>query len=158
MSVPGTSDLRFARYGSQRRSCGGAVAIEFALLFPIFFVVFYAIMAYGFALTIKQSVTIAAEEGARAAVQDALNEDARLNNAKKRAEDVMKWIPGNGVTVPLPTASDCSDDIPETRCVTVRVNYNHAAFPLVPSLSLLGFDIIIPDNLDATATVMYVQY
>ncbi len=50
---------------SRRHACRGAVAIEFALVFLLFFAVFYAIVAYGLAFTLKQSVTMAAEEGAR---------------------------------------------------------------------------------------------
>jgi Flp pilus assembly protein TadG len=127
------------------------VAIEFALVFLIFFSLFYGIVAYGFMFALKQSVTLAAEEGARAAVRDAPNEAARLAQAQTMANDVLSWLPGGGITVSA-TAANCVAN-PATRCVTVVVNYDYAGHPIVPALPLLG--IAIPANLGATATVQY---
>ncbi len=134
---------------SRRHACRGAVAIEFALVFLLFFAVFYAIVAYGLAFTLKQSVTMAAEEGARAAVQDAPDEATRISRAKAMANNVMSWLPGGGITVDA-TSADCTANV-KTRCITVTVNYDYAGHPLVPSLPLFG--IVIPANLGATATV-----
>jgi hypothetical protein len=47
----------------------GAAAIEFAILFPIFFLIFYAIITYGLIFAAQQTLTLAAAEGARAAVR-----------------------------------------------------------------------------------------
>ena len=47
----------------------GAAAIEFAILFPIFFLIFYAVVTYGLIFAAQQTLTLAAAEGARAAVR-----------------------------------------------------------------------------------------
>ena len=47
----------------------GAAAVEFAILFPIFFLIFYAIITYGLIFAAQQTLTLAAAEGARAAVR-----------------------------------------------------------------------------------------
>ena len=47
----------------------GAAAIEFAIIFPIFFLIFYAIVTYGLIFAAQQTITLAASEGARAAVR-----------------------------------------------------------------------------------------
>lgn len=149
MTEPGPNRSRFAHRGSLRRACLGAAAVEFALVFLVFFALFYAIVAYGLVLTLKQSLTLAAEEGARAAVQDAVNETTRLDRAKNMANGVLSWLPAESITINAVPA-DCAAN-PATRCVTVVVNYDYANHPLVPALPLLG--ISIPPNLGATATV-----
>ncbi len=141
--------LKCARRVPHRRACRGAVAIEFALMFLLFFSLFYAIVAYGLAFTLKQSVTMAAEEGARAAVQDAPDEATRLSRAQTMANNVLSWLPSSAITVNT-TAANCVAN-EKTRCITVTVNYDYAGHPIVPSLPLFG--IAIPDNLGATATV-----
>ncbi len=140
---------KFAHCGAQRRNCAGAVAVEFAFVFLIFFSLFYAIVAYGFVFTLQQNLTLAAEEGARAAVQDAPNEAARLTRAQATANNVLNWLPAGGITVNA-AAADCVAN-PATRCVTVTVTYDYAGHPIVPALPLLG--IAIPANLHAAATV-----
>ena len=55
---------RPARYRRQR----GATAVEFAIIFPLFFVICYAIICFGMIFVIQQSLTFAASEGARAAL------------------------------------------------------------------------------------------
>lgn len=149
MSEPRPCRLRFARYGAQRRTCCGAVAVEFALVFLLFFSLFYAIVAYGFVLTLRQNMTLAAEEGARAAVQNAPDEATRLARAQATANGILSWLPGGGITVSA-TAANCAAN-PATRCVTVTVDYDYAGHPIVPALPLLG--IAIPANLRADATV-----
>ena len=47
----------------------GAAAIEFAIIFPIFFIIFYAVVTYGLIFAAQQTLTLAAAEGARAAVR-----------------------------------------------------------------------------------------
>lgn len=136
---------------AQQHACRGSVAVEFALVFLIFFSLFYAIVAYGLVFTLKQSLTLAAEEGARAAVQNAPNEATRLARAETMAKGVLNWLPGDGITVSA-NAANCVAN-PATRCVTVVVNYDYAGHPIVPALPLLG--IAIPANLGATATVQY---
>jgi Flp pilus assembly protein TadG len=47
----------------------GAYALEFALVFPVFFVLFYGVLSFGLIFTVQQSLTLAAEDGARASLR-----------------------------------------------------------------------------------------
>lgn len=47
----------------------GVVAVEFAIVFPIFFLIFYAVVTYGLIFAAQQTLTLAAAEGARASVR-----------------------------------------------------------------------------------------
>ena len=127
------------------------MAVEFALIFLIFFALFYAIVAYGLVFTLNQTLTLAAEEGARAAVQDAPNTATRLTRAQDTAKGILNWVPAAGVSVSA-TSAPCAAN-PAIACVTVAVDYDYANHPIVPALPLLG--IAIPANLGATATVQY---
>lgn len=141
--------LRLTHCGSRHRDCRGAVAVEFALVFVIFFSLFYAIVAYGFVLTLRQNLTLAAAEGARAAVQSAPDEATRLSRAQTTANGILSWLPAGGASITA-TAAPCAAN-PATRCVTVTVSYDYAGHPVVPALPLLG--IAIPATLSAAATV-----
>ena len=143
--------LSIANYGPQQCACRGAVAVEFALIFLIFFALFYAIVTYKLIFTLNQTLTLAAEEGARAAVQDAPDTETRITRAENTAKGVLNWVPAAGVTANA-TSAPCAAN-PATTCLTVTVNYDYANHPIVPALPLLG--IAIPANLGATATVQY---
>lgn len=130
--------------GSRQR---GAAAVEFALVFLIFFSIFYAIVCYGLVFAAQQSLTLAAEEGARAAVQDAPDEATRIGRAQNTAAGVANWLTGVSAVA---AAANCAAN-PVVRCVTVTVSYNYASNPLVPSLPVIG--VAVPATLTATATV-----
>ncbi len=53
---------------AQRRQLG-VYAIEFAIVFPIFFLMFYGALTFGLIFTAQQSLTLAAEDGARATLR-----------------------------------------------------------------------------------------
>lgn len=158
MSEPRRCRLKLARYGAPRRACCGAVAVEFALVFVIFFSLFYAIVAYGMVLALQQALTMAAEEGARAVVQDSPDDATRIARANAMAKGLlMSWLPEKGITVNTARVACPEGSVTaETRCMLVEVSYNYAANPIVPSLPLLG--IKIPATLGAKATVQYVQF
>lgn len=149
MAEPGPYRLKIAHCWPKHRACRGAAAVEFALVFLVFFMLFYAIVAYGLVFTLRQNMTLAAAEGARAAVQDAPDEATRLARAQTRANNILSWLPAGGITVNAAAAACAAN--PATSCVTVVVNYDYAGHPIVPALPLLG--ISIPANLSATATV-----
>src|SRR6202012_6207651 len=85
-------------YGAARRRERGATAVEFALLFPLFFVIFYAIVAFSLVFVAQQSLTLAAEEGARAVLNfqqadslaDALSK--RVGAACTTATGMANWL------------------------------------------------------------------
>lgn len=140
---------RDTREPSLPRRQRGAAAIEFALVFLAFFAVFYAIVFYGVIFGFGQTLTMAAEEGARAAVQDAATESDRLANASATVAAILAPIVGENYTATV-SAAACSGN-PAYRCVTVQLAYDYAAHPLVPALPLVG--IAAPPALGASAVV-----
>ena len=52
----------------RRVSENGTAAVEFAIVFPVLFAVLYGIVTYSVIFVAQQSLTLAAEEGARAAL------------------------------------------------------------------------------------------
>lgn len=128
----------------------GAAAVEFALVFGLFFLLMYGIIAYGIVFAVKHSMTQAANEAARAAVRDVGDGSigARTALAKTVATNAIAWL-GTRAPVPVVGAAPCSGTI--YTCVTVTLTYNYAANPIVPSLPGLG--IVLPSTLTAQATV-----
>ncbi|WP_081055830.1 TadE/TadG family type IV pilus assembly protein [Burkholderia pseudomultivorans] len=79
-----------ARWQKTGQSCKwrrqrGVAAIEFAFVFPLFFLIFYAIVTFGMIFLIKQNLTFAASEGARAALNYTSSPCDRLKAAATTA-------------------------------------------------------------------------
>ncbi len=153
------------------RNQKGAVAIEFALLFPIFFLIFYAIVTYGLIFTAQQTLTLAAAEGARAAVRYPAQVPANtsLISARKSAACAMtngalEWLRNMGTglggtsCMDSPTgdaagiyvsSGDCTGGAAGAgiSCINVRINYNYAASPLIPKLLGPVLSLPTPDIL-----------
>ncbi|RQR37478.1 pilus assembly protein [Burkholderia sp. Bp8994] len=117
----------------------GATAVEFAIVFPLFFMIFYAIVSFGMVFVIQQSLTFAVSEGARAGLNYApsLGSDqnhctslpnslTRTQNACNTALGALGWLNGNpqpvSVTVKTNTCSAGSSSL--TNCLTVTVSYS----------------------------------
>jgi Flp pilus assembly protein TadG len=144
-------NMRGARPQQQR----GNVAIEFAIVFPLFFLVLYAIVTYSLIFVAQQSLTLAAEEGARAAlryqaaavsIDDALAKRGAF--ACETAQGLSNWLAGLAQcsAAPAPCSYDAS-----MRCLQVTLDYAYASNPLVPTLPLIGLSL--PDVLEARAMV-----
>ena len=130
--------------------------LELAIVAPIFFFILYALIAFGMALALKQSVTNAAAEGARATigvVDDAATVavDERVANARSVALGRLGWLSSSqqaSLTV-NPTVAPCTAG-PGT-CITVQVSYPYNTNPLVPPAPLIAQ--IQPKTVSSTATV-----
>ncbi|MDD5329943.1 MAG: pilus assembly protein [Sulfuricella sp.] len=142
------TDARFGWTSGGRHRQGGAMAVEFALVFAMFFVVMYGIVAYGIVFAVQHSLTQAANEGARAAVRDVGDTAARMALAQTVATGAVSWL-GARAPVPVVNAANCVST--PYVCVTVSLTYNYAANPIVPSLPGLG--VVLPANLRGQATV-----
>lgn len=146
---------KFVRLQSCRKAMqGGATAVEFALVFPIFFSIFYVIVTFSMIFVAQQSLTLATAEGARAALNYqaassvsgaiGLRTTAACNTATHMLAQMIQ-------TAACQTAqANCSYDSTMT-CIAVTVTYNYAASPLIPTLPGLG--LLLPQNLSSTATV-----
>ena len=134
----------------------GATAVEFALVFPLFFLIMYAIVTFGLIFAVQQSLTLAATEGARSALNYVYEANGsgsqaltdRASAAKTTAVGLTSWLAH--VQIPTPVSGTCSYD-PTMYCVTVTVTYPYQAHPLVPALPLLG--LVTPTQLTGKATV-----
>ncbi len=132
----------------------GATAVEFALVFPVFFTVMYAIVTYSVIFVAQQNLTLASEEGARAALnyQKATTVAAavglRAAAACTTATNMIVGLIRTATCTPTPTT--CSFDA-TMQCIAVKLTYNYAANPLVPTLPFFG--LVLPNTLTSTATV-----
>jgi len=150
MAVDNLMTRRFPRSFPARRAERGVVAIEFALVFPILFAIFYAAVTYGFVFMLNQAMVFAAEEGARSAVRVA--DPAKVEaEVEKVVDDRLAWMPAwardaREVSVSGPDA--------EGR-VTVDLEFPGSSLPLAP-LVLPGIGEVprIPDRFRARADIV----
>lgn len=131
-----------------RRQQQGAVVIEFALVFVLFFMFLYGIVAYGMIFAMKHSLLQAANEGARAAVRDVGGLPERMTLAGVVAGESVAWL-GTRAPVPEVSAENCAAT--PYVCLNVKLSYDYAANPLLPALPALG--IVLPTQLSGQATV-----
>lgn len=157
----------------------GAYAVEYAFIFPLYFLLFYGALAYGMIFTMRLSLQHAAEEGARAALQyqriapgDPVQTQVGLREVRARqvAAARASWM--NGLAIPTvaaeicPVGTDClpntgstvSDEVDcgtdlGTGCqVVVTVTYPYSTNPVFPALPGLG--LLLPSSLQGRARVL----
>jgi len=135
----------------------GIAAIEFALVFPVFFMLLYGIITYVLIFLAQQSLALAAEEGARAALRYTTADRGTI--ACNTATQLVKWLGsdagGNPIaTCPLPVPVTCAFPAGTTaQCITVKVIYPYGSKPLVPLLLGSLMNVAIPTTLASSATV-----
>jgi Flp pilus assembly protein TadG len=132
----------------------GATAIEFALVFPLFFTILYSIVTFSLIFVAQQNLTMAAEEGARAALNWQSNtsmQSALTNrgNAACAAATAMVATLVQSMQC-TPSSSTCGPGN-TMQCVNVLLTYNYQANPLVPTLPLMTY--VLPSTLSSSATV-----
>lgn len=123
-------------YGSARRRQFGAAAVEFALVFPMLFVVTYGAIIYSYIYVLRQSLTFAAQEAAQAAVsvQPGASgyDDLVKQTAVNTAIAAISWMPTNvrtaigvnagDVTICRgPSSGACASLLPDDVAVVVRL-------------------------------------
>ena len=143
-----------AHHAPRTRHARGNTAVEFALLFPLFFMVLYGIVTFSLIFVAQQTLTLAAEEGARATLKyqpaktdaDALT--ARVNAACPVANGLTNWLAD--IAKCTTTTVNCSYDATMT-CVTVTLTYDYASNPLVPEVPLLN--VVLPTQLTSSAMI-----
>lgn len=67
-----------------RRPQRGAAAVEYALVFPVLFLLFYGILSYGLIFLLRLSLQHSAEEGARAALRYQWTAQTQPQSAEQR--------------------------------------------------------------------------
>lgn len=143
----------------------GSVAVEFVMLFLIFFTLFYAMVNYAMVMLMQSAFVHAAEEGARAAIAvDRLayaNSLAYLSNGvDPRVRNVvgnsLNWLPAKPKTKVLGTDNSLIQLSMSGNQLTVRVVYrDYASDPLMPMLTLpiIGQIPKVPTDLAGTAVI-----
>ena len=149
-----------------RRDQRGAAAVEFALVIVPLVFVLYGLIAFGMMLALKQSVTSAAAEGARAVVgvpdDTATPADERLEKARTTVAARLNWLGSNyspsdvQVSWYDPNSLTCnytaippSPPAPTTVCV--KITYPYSSRPLIPLAPGLG--LVTPATLGSEARV-----
>lgn len=150
---------------STHRHQHGAAAIEFALLFMLFFVVFYALVSYAIAMMLQESFQHAAEEGARAALAvDPLAYSSQSDYVASGVEPQVRtivgtaldWLPAKAKTKVLGTGNANVGVSVSGDTLTVQVAYsNYVSDPLLPILTfpLIGAVPKLPDDLSGKAVL-----
>ncbi|MGH9226706.1 MAG: TadE/TadG family type IV pilus assembly protein [Acidimicrobiales bacterium] len=142
-----------------RRDEHGAAAVEFAIIAIPFFLLLYGLVVFGMALAVKQSVTNAAAEGARAAVGITDAADA-VDKAEEVVASRLDWLGSNYQSSDLTvswyntTTSSCGAATPPsgqpwTICVAIDLPYkSREVVPAAPIVSN-----VTPEHLRSTAIV-----
>ncbi len=133
-----------------RRDESGAALLEFSLVFLLFALMLYGLIAFGMILATKQRITSAASGAARAAVGAASDAEA-VSRATQRVEDSL-GAPGS--YSPDYATAPCDPAVPAgPRCITVTITWDYENHPIVPPAPGLG--LVTPDEFGATAVVQF---
>lgn len=156
----------------RRRDERGAAAVEFALVLPILLLLLFGIIAYGYMLSFRGSLSQAAAEGARAAaVYQTRAGTTALDEAQKAVNDAIRTYgvqctgtpsgasstlqmtrsghSGSAGTCVLTLASCGTGGTSSASCVTVALSYRYDGNELIP---LPIVDSFMPDTLSYTAS------
>ncbi|MGB3070727.1 MAG: TadE/TadG family type IV pilus assembly protein [Ottowia sp.] len=175
--MPSRVTSAFAALTSRRQR--GVYALEWAIIFPVFFMLLYGIICYGLTYLVRESMQFAVEEGARAALRypvgkSAPNWNDRQATALASIQERLNWLPTamrpTDATVQftvcrISNVSDgsCDQDsslVANLICDTatpclVLVSFSIDNYPdnaIAPALP--GFGLILPQSLRANASIL----
>lgn len=164
-----TSDAGGPRVVLRRRYQQGATAVEFALVFPMLFVLFYSMVVYSYLFVLQESISFAAQEAAAAAhrVNPIGNTDfdsTVTTQVRNRATEVLQWLPAAQQSRVLGAATCAGGSSTEngievcingaTNVVSVNLRFNvDGLFPVL-SMPLLGELPPMPSQLVGSGTAL----
>ncbi|MCS4295461.1 Flp pilus assembly protein TadG [Comamonas sp. BIGb0152] len=158
----------------------GVYALEWAIIFPVFFALLYGIVCYGLTFLVRQSMQYAVEEGARAALRYPSSTIIGNNpptwafrslQARRTTANALSWLPPGlrpaegdidftlchladtacNQDTALNPALDCTVDTPCLVLVSYRIdNYRQGA--IAPAIPGLG--LVLPASLQAQASLL----
>ncbi|MEW1781045.1 TadE/TadG family type IV pilus assembly protein (plasmid) [Ralstonia sp. 25C] len=150
-----TGQRERARHQACRRGSSGAVSIEFAVVLPVLLTLMLGITYYGLIFAMQQVLTLAAEEGARAALRYQPSNTQRVAAAYTAATAALPSFISSQVTTnqsgaPLVTCPT----ITSMQCLSVVLTLpvTTGTNPLLPSIPLLP----VPSALTGSAVVQLV--
>ena len=163
MTVAMTGAMTRAHDRSAER---GQAAIEFAIVFLLFFAMLWGILTFGFIFAAQNTLTLAAENGARAALRYqlvpnnpnnpssaaiAIATAARIAAANQAANNTVQWLQFFGpVSVSTSKSGPCPYNA-NLLCFDVQISYPYAQHPLIPPFP--GFGLFAPTQLVGKATM-----
>lgn len=125
----------------------GAVILEFVAVSSLLVLLLYGIVTYGLIFAVQQTVTHAAAEGARAAVNiqpdlvESTSQDVTLAN--------LGWLGDRVTAADVAAAVAPCDGSPTENCVTVTVDYRYGDAPIVPTIP--WFETFVPNVIHTEA-------
>ncbi|MBH3427515.1 TadE/TadG family type IV pilus assembly protein [Pseudomonas alkylphenolica] len=135
----------------------GAVALEFAAVFVIFFAVFYGVVSYGLPMLMLQSFNQASSEAVRRCVALDPSSKTYRNDVDTLAKGVLgeqlAWMPKS---LNFQLASDASVTLTAGNLLTVKIDYAKEKLSAVlPVLILPGIGEVprLPTHLTAAASL-----
>ncbi|WP_437882603.1 TadE/TadG family type IV pilus assembly protein [Pseudomonas sp. LRF_L74] len=138
---------------SGRHSQRGAAAIEFALVFVMFFSLFYGAVSYSLPILLVQSLNEASAEAVRRviAINPAVSNFSALATAETNTvvSQRMSWLPA-AFRPYLSSQTTLVNGL-----LTVRIQYDYGNHPLIPPLLLPGIGKLpdVPATLVSTSTL-----
>lgn len=145
------------------RDESGASAIEFALIFPIFFFVLYGSVSYGLLFALNQSLISAVDNGTRAAIavdpRVSEFETIATDTARAAVAESISWLSPSVRAAVLGASNESvsvsiASEAGLGTTIEIVVEYpNYASNPLIPALDfpVLGSIPPLPDALRARA-------
>ncbi len=120
-----------------RRHQRGVAALEFAILMPALLVFLMLVLNAVMMFAARQSLSLAAAEGARAALRYGSPGD-RATVAKNTALTAMAWLQNFGATADAQLDTTTGGCSASAACFKVTTKYNYCTNPLMVGMSLLG--------------------
>ncbi|WP_312807284.1 TadE/TadG family type IV pilus assembly protein [Comamonas sp.] len=172
-----TPSMHHCRHSRQQR---GVYALEWAIIFPVFFALLYGIVCYGLTFLVRQSMQYAVEEGARAALRYPSSTIIGSNpptwafrslQARRTTANALNWLPAElrpaesdinftlchladaacNQDTALNPALDCNIETPCLVLVSYRIaNYRQGA--IAPAIP--GFCLLLPASLQSQASLL----
>lgn len=159
------ANRKFYRSFLQRQK--GAVAIEFVFIFPVLFIICYAIIVYGLAFLLVQNFTYSSEEVLRAALvcddcetieewEAEINSIAAVRLTKDNADGLLVYSPDSLTWLSAcRDASAPADGSPALDGILCEISVSAA--PLLDGITMPGFGKLpsLPNLLTGKASLLF---
>ena len=143
----------------------GVAAVEFALVFPVLFLMLYGLLTYSLIFAMQHSLSLAAAEGGRAAVRFITAKDDiedRRGAACEQIKESLSWLIDLGIgfscpsgggsgglrvefpgypNTPCPGSNQNQNADSKLKCLDISLTYAYGTHPLIPKL------LPVPDKL-----------
>lgn len=133
----------------------GAVIVEFAAVTVLFLLLLVGIITYGLIFAVQQTMSHAANEGARAAVAAETAEQAHSLAGDRASQALSPWASAEEVTT-ASSIDGCGSTgfcvvvtMPEADVVAVTTYYPYGTDAILPTLPILP----TPDNLSGQSSL-----